>query len=122
MRISEVDEQRHRILSILDNLSRLFNTRRGSIAHLPEYGLPDITAVYRDLPLSIDGLRRAIKETVTTFEPRLKRVRVEHQKTDPYGMRLTFLLSAELLSGEKVQFQTMFTSSELARVTERHQP
>jgi type VI secretion system protein len=114
--LSEVSEDQHRILSILDNLNRLFNTRQGSIAHLPDYGLPDITEVYRDLPYSIDGLRKAIKAAVEKFEPRLRRVRVDHQKTDPYAMRLSFLLTAQLLRGERVQFQTTFTSNELAQV------
>src|SRR5512135_1060951 len=80
--IHEVDRPQLRVLSILDNLNRLFNTRRGAIDHLPDYGLPDITQVYRDLPYSVDGLRAAIKDVVEKYEPRLRRVRVEkHEKS-----------------------------------------
>lgn len=122
-----VDEGRgqQRILSIIDNLSRLFNTRRGSLAHLPDYGLPDITQVYRDLPYSIDGLRAAIKEVVEKYEPRLRRVRVEkHEKTtdEHFDMHVSFIVTGVLLKGQKVQFQTTFTSNELAHVTPWRKP
>ncbi len=114
--IREVDRSQLRVLSILDNLNRLFNTRRGSIDHLPDYGLPDITQVYRDLPYSVEGLRQSIKAAAERYEPRLRRVRVEHEHGDPYAMRITFILSAELMRGQKVQFQTTFASHELAEV------
>jgi|SRR5512135_3447721 len=114
--IHEVDRPQLRVLSILDNLNRLFNTRRGAIDHLPDYGLPDITQVYRDLPYSVEGLRQSIKAAVERYEPRLRRVRVDHERGDPYAMRITFLLSAELMRGQKVQFQTTFASHELAEV------
>jgi type VI secretion system protein len=120
--LGETDEGQHRVFSILDNLNRLFNTRCRSIAHLPDYGLPDITQVYRDLPYSVEGLRQAIKDAVKKYEPRLRRVRVDHQKGDPYAMRITFILSAELLKGQKVQFQTTFASHELAQVAQWRRP
>lgn len=120
VRVEEADDVQQRVLSILDNLNRLFNSRRGSIAHLPDYGLPDITQVYRDLPYSIEGLRTAIKESVERYEPRLRRVRVEHQQGDAFAMRITFILTAELIQGQKVQFQTTFASHELADVRPWH--
>lgn len=117
-----VNEDRHRYLSVMSNLNRLFNTRQGSIAHLPEYGLPDISSVYRDAPRSIDGLRRAIKEAIQRYEPRLQRVRVEHEETDQYAMRLIFILKAELTNGERVRFQTTFESHESAQVRSLKRP
>ncbi len=123
MELEEVDADEQRKLSIMDNLTRMFNSRRGSIAHLPDYGLPDITQVYRELPYSVEGLRKAIKEGVEKYEPRLRRVRVDHYKDDnPYSMRITFILSAELLKGQKVQFQTTFTSNELTEVRAWRRP
>jgi type VI secretion system protein len=120
--VHEVDKLQLRVLSILDNLNRLFNTRRGAIDHLPDYGLPDITQVYRDLPYSVEGLRQSIKAAIERYEPRLRRVRVEHEKGDPYAMRITFLLSAEMMRGQKVQFQTTFASHELAEVRQWRKP
>jgi type VI secretion system protein len=119
------DESQHKLLSIIDNLTRLFNTRRGSLAHLPDYGLPDVSQVYRELPYSIDGLRAAIKDVIEKYEPRLRRVRVEKQEKDKdgeYDMRVSFIVSAELLKGQRVQFQTTFASNDLAEVRPWRKP
>lgn len=114
--LTRVHEDRHRFLSVMSNLNRLFNTRQGSVKHLPDYGLPDISTVYREAPRSIDDLRRSIKTVVQTYEPRLRRVHVEHKDTDEFDMRLVFILTGELSDGRRVQFQTTFESHESARV------
>ncbi len=116
-RIESVPAASHRERSIIANLGRLLNTRRGALAHLPEYGLPDISDVYRDMPGSVVDLQRAIAAAVETFEPRLRHVRVEHQATDRYAMQLVFLLTAETLYGERIRFKTTFSSDEEAHVT-----
>lgn len=121
-KVVDVEEEQQRIMSILDNLNRLFNTRRSSIGHLEDYGLPDITEIYRELPYSVEALRQAIQDSVQKYEPRLKNVRIENQTDDPYSMRITFILSADLLEGRSVQFQTTFTSNELAHVSEKRKP
>lgn len=117
--VFDEDPNQQRLQSILDNLTRLFNSRREALAHIPDYGLPDISQVYRDLPYSRDGLRVAIKEAVEKYEPRLRRVRVEKYEKgedEEYDMRESFIVTGELLKGQKVQFQTTFTSNELAEV------
>ncbi|NBB85891.1 MAG: type VI secretion system baseplate subunit TssE [Bacteroidetes bacterium] len=114
--IASVSEERHRFLSVMSNLNRLFNSRQGSVKHLPDYGLPDISTVYREAPRSIDALRRSIKQVVQKYEPRLHRVHVEHQDTDAFDMRLIFLLTAEMSDGRRVQFRTTFESQDTAHV------
>ena len=124
-RVVDDDRGQQRILSIIDNLNRLCNTRRGSLAHLPDYGLPDITQVYRDLPYSVEGLKAAIKDVVEKYEPRLRRVRVErHEKStdEQFDMRVSFIVTGELLKGQRVQFQTIFASNDLAQVTPWRKP
>jgi type VI secretion system protein len=122
--VAEEDPAHRKLRSIIDNLSRLFNTRRGSLPHIPDYGLPDISQVYRDLPYSIDGLRTAIKQVVEKYEPRLRRVRVEQQQggEGEYEMRVSFIVSGELQQGQKVQFQTTFKSNDLAEVRPWRRP
>ncbi len=118
-RVGDGDPAQNRLSSIIDNLTRLFNTRRGTIAHMPDYGLPDISQVYRDLPYSLDGLRAAIKDAIEKYEPRLRKVRVEKQPKDEeerFDMRVSFIVTGELLKGEKVQFQTTFSSDNVAEV------
>jgi len=123
--VADGDPARNRLSSIVDNLSRLFNTRRGSIAHLPDFGLPDISQVYRDLPYSIEGLRAAIRSVVEKYEPRLHRVRVEKlekDKDEEHDMRVSFIVTGELEKGQRVQFQTTFTSNDLAEVRPWRKP
>jgi type VI secretion system protein len=114
--VASVPEDRRLLWSVVSNLNRLFNTRRGTIRHLPDYGLPDLLTVYRDAPRSADELRRAIKESIETYEPRLRRVRVRSRETDPYEMRLIFVVSGELKTGEEVRFETTFESQTSATV------
>jgi type VI secretion system protein len=83
---------------------------------LPDYGLPDIMTIYRDAPHSIEQLRRALKEAIRKYEPRLQRVRVEQVDVDKFEMRLVFIVSAYLENGQRVKFKTTFESQESARV------
>jgi type VI secretion system protein len=100
-----------RVRSIMDHLNRIFNTRVGSLSHLPDYGLPDISDVYRRGENGIAQLQEAIAETITRYEPRLKKVRVIPRSADPREFRLVFIVSAELQQGGLVRFQTTFTST-----------
>jgi type VI secretion system protein len=106
----------HTVQSIIANLQRLFNTRRGSLAHLPDYGLPDMTTVYLDAPDSIDRLRRAVQEAAERYEPRLKRIHVETSDINLMRMRTTFILSGELGRGGRIRLETTFLSQDLAQV------
>jgi type VI secretion system protein len=115
-RLESVSRSTWRERSILSNLDRLMNTRQGALSHLPDYGVPDLSDVYRDMPGSIAELQQSIANAVETYEPRLRHVRAEHQETDQYAMQLVFLLTAKTLDGDRVRFRTVFSSDEEARV------
>lgn len=114
--VSSVPEGRHLVWSVVSNLNRMFDTRQGTVEHLPDYGLPEMTMVYRDAPRSGEDLRRAIKESVEKYEPRLRRVRVERRETSEHSMRLVFLLRAELKTGEQIRLETTFESQRPTQV------
>lgn len=94
-------------LSIRDHLHRLFNSRRGSLTHLPHFGMPDIAALYLDLPYTSDRIMTALRQCVTDFEPRLchPHVRPVHREDDrdvtqfelvgetPHGRRVKYIVS-----------------------------
>lgn len=40
-----INEEDQVILSVLDNIQRILNARVGTISHLPDYGLPDMTKI-----------------------------------------------------------------------------
>ncbi len=109
--VESVAQGNRGIMSIMDHLNRLFNTREGSLPHLKDYGLPDISEIYRKMPHGIEELQKAIKRTVEKYEPRLVKVKVTPRETDPKDFRLVFILSGELAEGGGlVRFQTTFTS------------
>jgi type VI secretion system protein len=103
-------ENEARYVSVLRNLTFLLNARRGAVAHLPDYGLPDLGSLYRGMPDSIEELRQTVQETIEKYEPRLRRVRVKVLPSESSHMRLTLMLTAEL-DGERVRFTTMFSSA-----------
>ncbi len=107
---SEPMESR-RAKSIADHLWRMFNTRQGSIPHLDDYGLPDITEIYRKLPGSLKDLEQTLLKMTTKYEPRLERVRVKPIATDVMEFRLAFEMSAYIKGGGPIQFQTSFMSN-----------
>ncbi|MBI1926582.1 type VI secretion system baseplate subunit TssE [Candidatus Poribacteria bacterium] len=118
-RIDAVPREQRRRQSIIDHLTFLLNTRRGSIGHLPNYGLPDISSVYRDMPQSVQILKRAMREIIEAYEPRLmKPVRVEEEEQERHSgdFILTFLITAEIVDGGSVRFQTRFKNSGVAEI------
>ena len=104
------------VQSVIENLGRLLNTRRGGVSHMPEFGLPDLTEIYRDVPESIEALRRAVRETVEAYEPRLNRVRVTHHATDPFDMQIVLVLHGELPDKRRIELRTTFSSADIVRV------
>lgn len=95
-------------LSVRDNIERILNSRRGSLAHLPEYGLDDLSEIYRHLPSSTHKLRNAIEATLLVYEPRLRAVEIEMHAPEP-GMVLGFTMGCHLRREGLVRFDTVFT-------------
>ena len=114
--VDTVSESEHRVHSIVGNLQRLLNTRQGAVSHMPTYGLPDLSSIHRDAPDSFEVLRKAIRQAVLDYEPRLHRVRVEPRAVDPYMMRVTFIISGEVERGRRIRLETTFGSQELTDV------
>ncbi|WJF89276.1 type VI secretion system baseplate subunit TssE [Paraburkholderia bonniea] len=80
--------------SILDHLTRLLNTRRGSVPSAPELGVPDITNLAGSLEAG--SLQRAVDDMthlLRRYEPRLKNPRVTY--VADLGHRLTLSFSIE---------------------------
>ena len=102
------DAVRHHLLLLL-------NTRRGTVGHLPDYGIPDLSEVYDGLPASLETLRQAIKATIEKYEPRLRKVTVKLQDADFPVSHATFLITGEVIEEEgstaRVSFRTRIADS-----------
>ena len=72
--IDDFDAATQTFLSVQDNIQRILNSRRNGLAHLPDYGLDDLSEIYRHLPSSAHKLRHAIEATILKYEPRVKAI------------------------------------------------
>ena len=103
-------------LSVRDNIQRILNSRRDSLAHLPDYGLGDLSKIYRHMPASAHTLRHEIESTLLKYEPRLKAIEIEaSEKQD--DMLLSFTMTCHLHQTGLVRFGTHFAPDGQARLT-----
>jgi type VI secretion system protein len=92
--------------SVLEHLRVLLNARRGEAPTVPDYGVPDITDLIHTLPAGIQGLTRALRDTILTYEPRLKNVNVKNIPSEE-PLVLRFEITARLVEGNQlVKVQT----------------
>jgi type VI secretion system lysozyme-like protein len=71
-----VSEEDQVILSVLDNIQRILNSRAGAISHLPDYGLPDMTKILQGMPGTAHQLTTTLSNVLLKFEPRLQSMSV----------------------------------------------
>ena len=106
---TDLDEFSQAILSVMNHLQRMLNTRKGSALIDEEYGIPDITNFPGEQLIKTGaGMASLIQKFIQRYEPRLTEVKVsfESQKDDPLSLR--FRLQARLLSFKKtpITFET----------------
>ena len=105
--LEQVSEENQYIMSVLDNLQRVLNTRAGSVAHLPDYGLPDMTQILQGMPGTVHALKTLLATVLLKYEPRIRAIDVVIlEQTQPGELR--YAIEAELQGGELVRFGTEF--------------
>lgn len=107
--------------SVARDMEQLLNTRQEALDELPEelvevprslltYGLPDFTSFNLGATGDRVRVRRCLETAITTFEPRLRRVRVSIEPPRTHERVLRFRIDAELRtdpSPEPVVFDMM---------------
>ena len=115
--LNQVSEENKVILSVLDNMQRILNARAGALAHLPDYGLPDMTKILQGMPGTAHQLMSMLSDVLLKYEPRLKRVTVVMlDQTIPGELR--YAIDAELKGIGLVRYGTDFMPE--GRVLLRH--
>lgn len=104
--ISQMQSLRLLKQSLARDLAWLLNTRRSPDEAWKEseelkdsilsFGLPDFTGTSRRSHESCERLRHAIEKTISTYEPRLMRVRVSAQSERANDRTLHFRISGQL--------------------------
>lgn len=105
--LNHVNEQDQAILSVLDNMQRILNCRAGTLAHLPDYGLPDMTKILQGMPGTAHELMGTLSAVLLKYEPRLKRISVILLEQAIPG-ELRYAIDAELKGVGLVRYGTEF--------------
>lgn len=117
LELHQLSEENQAIMSVLDNMQRILNCRAGSLAHLPDYGLPDMTTILQGLPGSAHELMSTLSDVLLKYEPRLQSVDVVLlEQTIPGELR--YAIDAELKGVGLVRYGTEFMPE--GRVLIRH--
>ena len=117
LNLNQVSEQNQVILSVLDNMQRILNCRAGTLAHLPDYGMPDMTKILQGMPGSAHQLITTLSAVLLKYEPRLNRINVVMQEQIQAG-ELCYAIDAELKGVGLVRYGTEFMPE--GRVLIRH--
>lgn len=57
-------------------MQRILNCRAGTLAHLPDYGLPDLSKIIQGMPGTAHELIGRLSAVLLKYEPRLKKITV----------------------------------------------
>ncbi|QCT86747.1 type VI secretion system baseplate subunit TssE [Escherichia sp. E4742] len=115
--LNQVSEQNQIILSVLDNMQRILNSRAGTLAHLPDYGLPDMTKILQGMPGTAHEMMGTLSTVLLKYEPRLKKITVVLLEQVVPG-ELCYAIDAELKDVGLVRYGTEFMPE--GRVLLRH--
>ena len=117
LELYQVSAQNQVILSVLDNMQRVLNCRAGTLAHLPDYGLPDMTKILQGMPGTAHELMGTLSAALLKYEPRLKKITVILLEQEIPG-ELCYAIDAELKDIGLVRYGTEFMPE--GRVLLRH--
>lgn len=105
--LDAISEEDQLILSVMDNIRRILNSRAGSIAHLPDYGLPDMSKMIQGLPGTAHNMMNILSATLIKYEPRIKTVSLVLLPQDTFGT-LRYSLDVELHQRGLIRYGTEF--------------
>jgi type VI secretion system protein len=117
----QLSEEKKLRQSIIENLTMILQTRRGSVLHLSDFGLPDIVQAYIDSGYSFELLKKHISETILKYEPRVSKVKVEEPKFDKDNFRIFIKIKATIkdLAGTEILLTEFSTTGWTKVVSER---
>ncbi|TDN50108.1 type VI secretion system protein [Buttiauxella sp. JUb87] len=102
-----IKEEDQVILSVLDNIQRILNSRAGTLSHIPDYGLPDMTKILQGMPGTAHELIETLSGILLQYEPRLQSLNVILLEQEVPG-ELRYAIDAELKEIGLVRFGTEF--------------
>lgn len=105
--IDSVDESDQVIISVMENIRRILNSRAGSIQHLSDYGLPDMSLLIQGLPGTAHNMMNILSATLLKYEPRIKSLSLVLLPQNTFG-ELRYALDIELHEEGLIRYGTEF--------------
>ncbi|HEP6425820.1 type VI secretion system baseplate subunit TssE [Burkholderia cenocepacia] len=102
------DDRTLECMSVQQNVQHILNSRAGALKHLPDYGLPDLTNIYKALPASAHMLKQQMEATLLKYEPRIRSIDVAILENDDPGVLVSFEMTCDLKKAGLVRFGTYF--------------
>ncbi len=82
--------------SIIENLRMILSTRKGSVAHMPDFGMPDILQLYNEFGDPLEKLKEDLHNVILKYEPRIGEVRFEETEFDQKILRASIKIIIRL--------------------------
>ncbi|EPL9571250.1 type VI secretion system baseplate subunit TssE [Providencia rettgeri] len=105
--IDTVDTNEQVIISVMENIRRILNSRAGSIRHLPDYGLPDMSKMIQGLPGTAHNIMDVLSTTLLKYEPRIKTLSLALLPQETFDS-LRYTLDVELHQQGLIRYGTEF--------------
>ena len=104
-------------LSIIENLRMILTTRRGSVLHLPDFGISDILQLYINSDNPVESLKQEIKELILKYEPRISEVQIQSSEFDQKTLRASLKIIIKIKdSSNKEILLTEFSTTGWTKV------
>lgn len=85
------------MVSLQDDLEKLFNTRLGTVLVDPDYGLPDFSNMFNSyVAPDTDEIRMALATLTKKYETRLSSIEIKFDDDKKSGDDLKFILNSKL--------------------------
>lgn len=98
--------------SVTQHVFNLMNTRQGSLVHMPDYGLPELSP-HHACSQAKKAYIKHLKDLVEQFEPRIISLEVKEDTTDHQGCLLRLILKATLSSRDLLTLETQVVSGQV---------
>jgi type VI secretion system protein len=82
--------------AVVEHLERLLSTRQGGSLTAPDYGVPELSELSNNFVDALAIAQRALKASLTTYEPRIKNVQVRGTKFDLTEMQFEFEVTGSI--------------------------
>ncbi len=102
---------RNQYEAVRNHLFLLLNTRQGAVAHLSDYGLPDLAEIYKGYPDSLHILGSLIEQLIENYEKRLQNVRVVLKSSSDMYFEASYIISGVIENERGEQTDVTFETT-----------